>query len=153
MKEQITLKLLTGAIRRFATEAGLSPKEVQLVITTDDDQFASPKYKILHKYQPVEVVGFDRIYDGDDSIFSIMERTALRLLPTSLPNSVGQALAKIIINLAEKHGVLPSSVQVMIWTRDVQAGSLLFQLYVSTKSEDGKTIRQDKGPIELRTLL
>lgn len=149
MKESITKKLLSNAIRQFATQLSVQPKQTQLIITTDDDSYATPRYALLNNYKKVRQIQFNDIYNGDTSIFSFAERTALSLLPSDKEKVLEQNIAKLIINIAQKNSASASKVQVMIWTSDDKAENLLFHLYVV--DEKGK--KQDKGKIELSQLL
>ncbi len=158
MVEKITRKILTAGIQRFASDAGLSNKEVQLIICTEDDSYATPIYKICHNYQTEGTAIFlideknpdqKYIYDGNKDIFNAFEKGALSLfeLKTPLARAVEQAMAKILLRLAVQHKVNPSAIQVMIYSRDVQAGNLLFQLYVTTSDEKGHPQKHDRGEI------
>jgi hypothetical protein len=152
MKESITTKLLSHAIRKFANELSTDAKETQLIICTEDDSYGTAKYKLLKNYKPVRGINFAEVWDGDLSIFSFMERSVLGLAGSSIDKTIEQFIANMLVDLSKKHTVNASQVEIMIWSRDVQASTLMFHLYITSET-DGKKTKTDKGQIKLNEIL
>jgi len=152
MKESITIKMLSEALRKFALQGDVTTKDTQLMIYTDDNVHCVPSYKLLYGYKPSRNIPFSDVYDGNKEIFSFVERSALSLLGNSLNDSVSEFIAKLMGGLAKKHSVNPSDVEVMIWTRDINASVLSFNVYITTY-ENSKKSKTDKGKITLKEFL
>lgn len=149
MKESIVTKLLSNAIRKFSNQFGgdTTPKQVQIIICTNDDSYGTPEYKLLHNYKTVRSLEFKDIYNGED-IFSFAEKAVLSLLP-NIETTCSQFIANMMVDIGYKNNVKPSTVSIMIWSKDVQASQLMYHLYLT--GEDGKKL--DKGVLNLSEVL
>jgi len=152
MKESITLKLLSHALRKFSRELEVDAKQTQIIIFTEDDSYGTGRYKLLKNYKPVREISFSEVWDGDLSIFSFGERAILSLAGSSIDKTIEQFIANMLIDLGKKHSVNTSQVEIMIWSRDVQGETPTFNLYLS-KEDNNKKTKSDKGQIKLNEIL
>lgn len=56
-----TKNIMANAIKNFAKESNLDIKEVQFLISTDDEKSCTPKYRFLIKHKPQREVSFNEI--------------------------------------------------------------------------------------------
>lgn len=152
MKESITVKLLSHALRKFARQLETDAKQTQIIIYTEDNAYGTGKYKLLKNYKPVRDISFEEVWDGDLSIFSFAEKAILNLAGSSIAKTIQQFIAKMLIDLGSSNLVETSNIEIMIWSKDVQGETPRFNLYIS-KEENSKKIKSDKGQIKLNEIL
>ena len=56
-----TKNIMANAIKNFAKDNSLDTKEVQFLISTDDNNSCTPKYQFLIKHKPQRQVSFNEI--------------------------------------------------------------------------------------------
>jgi|TARA_R110000787_G_scaffold185864_2_gene297441 hypothetical protein len=113
---KITSKIMRDGIIRFAKENNVNNQELQLLIYTEDNSKASPKYKYCVKGSPIEEISFNNILN----------------LKYDLMNREGIAkpfIQECLLKLSDEYDCKASDLLVFIYSKDMDCSEVGLYVY------------------------
>jgi hypothetical protein len=120
-----TRNIMAKAIKNFADEGKVDNTEIQILISTDDEENCTPKYQVLKKNKPFKEITFNDILNVK---VDFLGREMI----------ASPFIANTIKRLAKEQECVNLDINVLIYTHDSKAEDIL--LYVFKKTEPLKKL-------------
>lgn len=107
----ITKSTFKDGFKTFAKKSGKKPSEIQILITTRNNETCEPVYFLYYNGKPSN-------YNGTSSVITMLDMIDADFDMLERDDRAAAALPGILHSIAQKHGVQPTQVTIAVQTHD-----------------------------------